>query len=195
MSPHRRTAARKSHFTRLKRRLGDDQGSTEDTGVDELGPMDYLVVEFPTGAQNFTGEMAGRAGPPVRCRNDPGAGSGDSAEGGGRVRRRIRDRRDRGHEPDVVVNQREVGGKSNGRRVEPGAERSIERSADRRARPSCEKCVIRAAWNCWLFRQPRKCQQQSAVVASRRSRLKRERGRLFERRGMTRGRRTTSAQA
>jgi hypothetical protein len=26
--------------------------------VDELGPVDYLVVEFPAGAQNFTGEMA-----------------------------------------------------------------------------------------------------------------------------------------
>src|SRR5689334_2300110 len=33
-------------------------GGTEDTGVDELGPVDYLVVEFPAGAQNFTGEMA-----------------------------------------------------------------------------------------------------------------------------------------
>jgi hypothetical protein len=26
--------------------------------VDELGPVDYLVVEFPPGAANFTGEMA-----------------------------------------------------------------------------------------------------------------------------------------
>jgi hypothetical protein len=26
--------------------------------VDELGPVDYLVVEFPPGHQNFTGEMA-----------------------------------------------------------------------------------------------------------------------------------------
>src|SRR6478609_7246395 len=33
-------------------------GGTEGTGVDELGPVDYLVVEFPAGAQNFTGEMA-----------------------------------------------------------------------------------------------------------------------------------------
>jgi Family of unknown function (DUF6325) len=33
-------------------------GGTEDTGVDELGPVDYLVVEFPPGAQNFNGEMA-----------------------------------------------------------------------------------------------------------------------------------------
>ena len=31
-----------------------------DTGVDidELGPVDYLVVEFPPGASHFTGEMA-----------------------------------------------------------------------------------------------------------------------------------------
>ena len=33
-------------------------GGTEGTGVDQLGPVDYLVVEFPPGAQNFTGEMA-----------------------------------------------------------------------------------------------------------------------------------------
>lgn len=26
--------------------------------LDELGPVDYLVVEFPRGAANFTGEMA-----------------------------------------------------------------------------------------------------------------------------------------
>jgi hypothetical protein len=26
--------------------------------IDELGPVDYLVVEFPPGAANFTGEMA-----------------------------------------------------------------------------------------------------------------------------------------
>ena len=29
-----------------------------DTLLDELGPVDYLVVEFPAGASNFTGEMA-----------------------------------------------------------------------------------------------------------------------------------------
>jgi len=33
-------------------------GGTDDTGVDELGPVDYVVVEFPPGAQTFTGEMA-----------------------------------------------------------------------------------------------------------------------------------------
>jgi uncharacterized membrane protein len=29
-----------------------------DTPLDELGPVDYIVVEFPAGASNFTGEMA-----------------------------------------------------------------------------------------------------------------------------------------
>jgi hypothetical protein len=33
-------------------------GETDSTGIDELGPVDYLVVEFPPGAQNFNGEMA-----------------------------------------------------------------------------------------------------------------------------------------
>jgi len=33
-------------------------GGTDNTGIDELGPVDYLVVEFPSGAQNFNGEMA-----------------------------------------------------------------------------------------------------------------------------------------
>ena len=28
-----------------------------DTSLDELGPVDYVVVEFPAGASNFTGEM------------------------------------------------------------------------------------------------------------------------------------------
>ena len=27
------------------------------TSLDELGPVDYIVVEFPAGASNFTGEM------------------------------------------------------------------------------------------------------------------------------------------
>ena len=29
-----------------------------ETSLDELGPVDYVVVEFPAGATNFTGEMA-----------------------------------------------------------------------------------------------------------------------------------------
>ena len=32
--------------------------SISETSMDELGPVDYLVVEFPPGQQNFTGEMA-----------------------------------------------------------------------------------------------------------------------------------------
>jgi uncharacterized protein DUF6325 len=29
-----------------------------ETDLDSLGPVDYIVVEFPAGASNFTGEMA-----------------------------------------------------------------------------------------------------------------------------------------
>jgi hypothetical protein len=32
------------------------------TDVDELGPVDYLVVEFPPGRSHFTGEMAQELG-------------------------------------------------------------------------------------------------------------------------------------
>jgi uncharacterized protein DUF6325 len=30
----------------------------ERASLDQLGPVDYIVVEFPAGARNFTGEMA-----------------------------------------------------------------------------------------------------------------------------------------
>ena len=30
----------------------------QNTDLDSLGPVDYLIVEFPAGASNFTGEMA-----------------------------------------------------------------------------------------------------------------------------------------
>jgi len=30
----------------------------EGASLDQLGPVDYIVVEFPAGASNFTGEMA-----------------------------------------------------------------------------------------------------------------------------------------
>jgi hypothetical protein len=30
----------------------------DDRTIDDLGPVDYLVVEFPAGQQNFTGEAA-----------------------------------------------------------------------------------------------------------------------------------------
>jgi len=32
--------------------------AVQHTDLDELGPVDYIVVEFPAGATNFTGEMA-----------------------------------------------------------------------------------------------------------------------------------------
>jgi uncharacterized protein DUF6325 len=35
-----------------------EETTMTDTALDELGPVDYVVVEFPAGAQNFTGEMA-----------------------------------------------------------------------------------------------------------------------------------------
>src|SRR6187200_3324020 len=34
------------------------EATRQSTDLDELGPVDYLVVEFPAGASNFTGEMA-----------------------------------------------------------------------------------------------------------------------------------------
>jgi len=30
---------------------------SDEVSLDELGPVDYVVVEFPAGASNFTGEM------------------------------------------------------------------------------------------------------------------------------------------
>jgi hypothetical protein len=33
-------------------------GEQERASLDQLGPVDYIVVEFPAGASNFTGEMA-----------------------------------------------------------------------------------------------------------------------------------------
>jgi hypothetical protein len=33
-------------------------GTMTNASLDELGPVDYVVVEFPAGASNFTGEMA-----------------------------------------------------------------------------------------------------------------------------------------
>jgi hypothetical protein len=32
--------------------------AVQNIDLDELGPVDYIVVEFPAGASNFTGEMA-----------------------------------------------------------------------------------------------------------------------------------------
>src|SRR3954470_19670668 len=38
--------------------MAASETATMDRSLDELGPVDYLVVEFPAGASNFTGEMA-----------------------------------------------------------------------------------------------------------------------------------------
>jgi hypothetical protein len=35
-----------------------EQEQVSDTALDQLGPVDYVIVEFPPGASNFTGEMA-----------------------------------------------------------------------------------------------------------------------------------------
>src|SRR4029079_11435607 len=34
------------------------EAATQGTDLDSLGPVDYIVVEFPAGESNFTGEMA-----------------------------------------------------------------------------------------------------------------------------------------
>ena len=36
----------------------EGKGAMTETSLDELGPVDYVVVEFPAGASSFTGEMA-----------------------------------------------------------------------------------------------------------------------------------------
>ena len=57
MSPTARPADRQ--HVRARRDEGEDSVTeTDATAVDELGPVDYLIVEFPVGTQNFTGEMA-----------------------------------------------------------------------------------------------------------------------------------------
>ena len=33
-------------------------GAKENTDLDSLGPVDYVIVEFPAGASSFTGEMS-----------------------------------------------------------------------------------------------------------------------------------------
>jgi Family of unknown function (DUF6325) len=39
-------------------RANDEERVITEASLDELGPVDYIVVEFPAGASNFTGEMA-----------------------------------------------------------------------------------------------------------------------------------------
>src|ERR1044072_2104826 len=53
-----------SRGTVFDHRNGGRMATTEpglartDVSLDELGPVDYIVVEFPAGKSNFTGEMA-----------------------------------------------------------------------------------------------------------------------------------------
>jgi hypothetical protein len=39
-------------------RANEEERMTTDAYLDQLGPVDYIVVEFPAGKSNFTGEMA-----------------------------------------------------------------------------------------------------------------------------------------
>ena len=38
--------------------IATEPAAKEDIDLDALGPVDYLIVEFPAGASSFTGEMA-----------------------------------------------------------------------------------------------------------------------------------------
>src|SRR3954447_9799791 len=49
----------REHPLTITRPLPPNEGNElTNTALDELGPVDYLVVEFPAGTSNFTGEMA-----------------------------------------------------------------------------------------------------------------------------------------
>src|SRR4051794_6716058 len=49
----------REHPLTITRPLPPNEGNElTNTPLDELGPVDYLIVEFPAGASNFTGEMA-----------------------------------------------------------------------------------------------------------------------------------------
>jgi hypothetical protein len=42
----------------VNRTNGSNMTDTATKSINDLGPVDYIVVEFPAGASNFTGEMA-----------------------------------------------------------------------------------------------------------------------------------------
>ena len=54
----RRSRARATPTRSLPSRAANKGSVMTDRSLDELGPVDYIVVEFPAGASNFTGEMA-----------------------------------------------------------------------------------------------------------------------------------------
>ena len=58
-----------------------------DRSLDELGPIDYVVVEFPAGASNFTGEMAQSCSKLVDAGTIRRDRRADPDEGRGRLRR------------------------------------------------------------------------------------------------------------
>ena len=60
-------------------------GGTDNTGIDELGPVDYLVVEFHPELRTLPARWrpSWSACPRREC---PGAGPADPAEGGRQVR-------------------------------------------------------------------------------------------------------------
>ena len=53
----------------------------DDDALDRLGPVDYLVVEFPVGTQNFTGEVAEQLIKLHDSGSDPDHGRGHPRQG------------------------------------------------------------------------------------------------------------------
>src|ERR1041385_267944 len=49
---------RRGLSTNERERTMSEASVVSEPSLDELGPVDYVVVEFPAGASNFTGEMA-----------------------------------------------------------------------------------------------------------------------------------------
>jgi Family of unknown function (DUF6325) len=49
---------RATDFQRETQSANEKDKTMTETSLDQLGPVDYVVVEFPAGASNFTGEMA-----------------------------------------------------------------------------------------------------------------------------------------
>src|SRR6476659_8073328 len=54
-----RSGSSRSEPGLIRRTRQDTNGGVmTDRSLDELGPVDYLIIEFPAGQQNFTGEGA-----------------------------------------------------------------------------------------------------------------------------------------
>ena len=61
---------------------------TTTTPLDELGPVDFMIVEFPAGTSHFTGEMARGADQARRRRHHPDHRHPRARQGRGRLRSR-----------------------------------------------------------------------------------------------------------